>query len=61
MQLAKNVMLLASVLHDKEFTTEFDGKPIYIWMFELTDPAKVMLKMDLYWIVEGDKKYGGLF
>ncbi len=54
--------------HDKEFSTVFEGKPIYDWMLELTDPAKVMFQLDLYWIIEGGKqpleyfeKYPGRF
>ncbi|WP_241558091.1 sugar phosphate isomerase/epimerase family protein [Maribellus luteus] len=54
--------------HDKEFSTELEGKPVYDWMLELTDPAKVMFQLDLYWIVEGGKnaldyfdKYPGRF
>ena len=54
--------------HSNEFTTELEGKPVYDWMLELTDPAKVMFEMDLYWIVEGGKnpvdyfnKYPGRF
>ena len=54
--------------HDKEFTTEFEGKPLYDWMLELTDPDKVMFEMDLYWIEHGGKnptdyfeKYPGRF
>ncbi len=42
--------------HDKEFTTVFEGKPIYDWMLELTDPQKVMFELDLYWIMQGGKK-----
>ncbi len=41
--------------HANEFTTEFEGKPVYDWMLELTDPEKVMFQLDLYWIVEGGK------
>lgn len=41
--------------HDKEFSTELEGKPVYDWMLELTDPAKVMFQLDLYWIVVGGK------
>ena len=41
--------------HDREFSTELDGKPVYDWMLELTDPAKVMFQLDLYWIVVGGK------
>lgn len=41
--------------HDKEFSTDLEGKPVYDWMLELTDPAKVMFQLDLYWIVEGGK------
>ncbi len=41
--------------HDKEFTTEFEGKPVYNWMLELTDPEKVMFELDLYWIDHGGK------
>ncbi len=54
--------------HSNEFTTEFDGKPVYDWMLELTDPEKVMFQLDLYWITEGGKnavdyfnKYTGRF
>ena len=54
--------------HDKEFTTEYEGKPLYDWMLELTDPEKVMFELDLYWIAEGGKsavdyfeKYPGRF
>lgn len=54
--------------HSNEFTTEFDGKPVYDWMLELTDPEKVMFQMDLYWTTEGGKnpvdyfnKYPGRF
>ncbi len=41
--------------HANEFTTEFEGKPLYDWMLELTDPDKVMFQLDLFWIVEGEK------
>jgi sugar phosphate isomerase/epimerase len=41
--------------HANEFTTEHEGKPVYDWMLELTDPGKVMFQLDLYWIVEGGK------
>lgn len=41
--------------HANEFTTELEGKPVYDWMLELTDPDKVMFQLDLYWIVEGGK------
>ncbi|MBN1819457.1 MAG: sugar phosphate isomerase/epimerase [Prolixibacteraceae bacterium] len=41
--------------HDNEFKTELEGKPVYDWMLELTDPEKVMFQMDLYWIIEGGK------
>ncbi len=41
--------------HSHEFTTIFDGKPIYDWMMELTDPEKVMFEMDVYWVVQGGK------
>jgi sugar phosphate isomerase/epimerase len=54
--------------HDKEFSTVLEGKPVYDWMLELTDPAKVMFQLDLYWIVVGGKnpvdyfnKYPGRF
>jgi len=47
--------------HSKEFTTIFDGKPLYDWMLELTDPDKVMFEMDLYWIVQGGKKPADYF
>ena len=39
--------------HDKEFSTELEGKPVYDWMLELTDPDKVMFELDLYWIAQG--------
>ena len=41
--------------HANEFRTEFEDKPLYDWMLELTDPDKVMFQLDLYWIVEGGK------
>ncbi len=41
--------------HSNEFTIELEGKPVYDWMLELTDPDKVMFQMDLYWTVEGGK------
>jgi len=54
--------------HDKEFTTEFEGKPLYDHMLELSDPDKMMFELDLYWITKGGKdplkyfeKYPGRF
>ncbi len=54
--------------HDKEFTTEFEGKPLYDHMVELSDPDKMMFQLDLYWINHGGKdaleyfkKYPGRF
>lgn len=54
--------------HDKEFSTVIEGKPVYDWMMELTDPEKVMFQLDLYWIDQGGKnaldyfdKYPGRF
>ena len=41
--------------HDKEFTTEFEGKPLYDHMVELSDPDKMMFQLDLYWIDKGGK------
>ncbi|MDD2380618.1 MAG: TIM barrel protein, partial [Mariniphaga sp.] len=41
--------------HSNEFTTVLEGKPVYDWMLELTDPEKVMFQLDLYWIVVGGK------
>ncbi len=41
--------------HANEFKTELEGKPVYDWMLELTDPEKVMFQLDLYWIIEGGK------
>jgi len=41
--------------HAKEFTVLHDGKPVYDWMLELTDPQKVMFQIDIYWIIEGGK------
>lgn len=42
--------------HEKEFTTVFDGKPLYDHLLELTDPDKVMFELDLYWITYGGKE-----
>ena len=42
--------------HNKEFETVLDGKPVYDWMLELTDPEKVMFELDLYWIQVGGGK-----
>ena len=55
--------------HSKEFTTVFDSTIIlYDYLAENTDPAKVILQLDLYWCVEGGKnpvdyinKYPGRF
>ena len=54
--------------HDKELSTVLEGKPVYEWMLELTDPTKVMFEMDLYWVVVGGanpvdyfNKYPGRF
>lgn len=47
--------------HDKEFSTELEGKPVYDWMLELTDPEKVMFQLDLYWIMVGGKVAGEYF
>ena len=54
--------------HDKELSTVLEGKPVYEWMLELTDSAKVMFEMDLYWVVVGGanpvdyfNKYPGRF
>lgn len=41
--------------HDKEFSTVLEGKPVYDWMLEFTDPEKVMFQLDLYWIMVGGK------
>lgn len=41
--------------HANEFTTIYEGKPLYDWMLELTDPGKVMFQIDLYWAVVGEK------
>jgi sugar phosphate isomerase/epimerase len=41
--------------HSQEFTTVFDGKPLYDIMLENTDPKKVFFEIDLYWCVEGGK------
>lgn len=41
--------------HDKEFTTVFDGKTVYNYMLELSDPDLVMFELDLYWIDHGGK------
>ncbi len=47
--------------HDKEFTTVLEGKPVFDWMLELTDPAKVMFQLDLYWIAVGGKNANDYF
>ncbi len=54
--------------HDREFTTVQNGKPMYDFMLENTDPKKVMFEIDLYWAVVGKvnpvdyfKKYPGRF
>jgi sugar phosphate isomerase/epimerase len=54
--------------HSKEFTTVFEGKPLYDWLLELTDASKVTMELDLYWITKGGKnpidyfnKYPGRF
>jgi sugar phosphate isomerase/epimerase len=39
--------------HSEEFKAEFDGKKVYDYMMENTDPSKVMFEMDLYWAVQG--------
>lgn len=41
--------------HDKEFTTEFDGKPLFNHMLELSDPEKLTFELDLYWVNKGGK------
>jgi sugar phosphate isomerase/epimerase len=41
--------------HANEFKTVLEGKPVYDWMLELTDPDKVMFQLDIYWIIEGGK------
>jgi len=41
--------------HDKEFTTVLEGKPVYDWMLELSNPDNVMFQLDLYWITQGGK------
>lgn len=54
--------------HDKEFSTEIDGKILYDFMLANTDPSKVFFQLDLYWCVMGGKnpvdyfkKYPGRF
>ncbi|MGI6073076.1 MAG: sugar phosphate isomerase/epimerase family protein [Fermentimonas sp.] len=53
--------------HNFEFT-EFDGKIMYDYMIENTDPSKVFFQMDVYWVGEGGhnpvdyfNKYPGRF
>jgi sugar phosphate isomerase/epimerase len=41
--------------HDKEFSTVFEGQPIYDWMLQSLDADKVTMEIDLYWCVEGGK------
>ena len=57
-----------NVCYTKLLRTEFDGKPVYDYLLELTDPEKVMFQLDLYWIAQGGKdcldyfkKYPGRF
>ncbi len=54
--------------HSGEFTTEFEGEPLYDFMLKNTDPSKVFFQLDLYWCVEGKNnpvdyfnKYPGRF
>lgn len=54
--------------HNREFTTVFDGKVLYDYMLENTDPDKVFFQIDLYWIQVGGasaisyfEKYPGRF
>ncbi len=54
--------------HDKEFTTEFDGKAVYDHLLENTQSEFVMFQLDLYWISKGGgnpleyfQKYPGRF
>ncbi len=55
--------------HSDEFSTRPDSTiPVYDFMLQNTDPAKVMFEIDLYWCVEGGanpvdyfRKYPGRF
>ena len=55
--------------HDKEFSTVFDSTIVlYDYLVENTNPANVIMQLDLYWCVEGGKnpvdyfnKYPGRF
>ncbi|MFD2575558.1 sugar phosphate isomerase/epimerase family protein [Haoranjiania flava] len=53
--------------HDFEFK-EIEGKTMYDYMLENTDPSKVFFEMDVYWVMRGNKsavdyfnKYPGRF
>jgi sugar phosphate isomerase/epimerase len=41
--------------HAHEFETELDGQLFYDYLLQHTDPAKVMMELDLYWIKQGGK------
>lgn len=54
--------------HSNELSTQLDGKTVYDFLLENTDPKKVMFEMDLYWAVMGGanpvnyfNKYPGRF
>ena len=54
--------------HDAEFNTELEGKTVYDYMLNNTDPDKVLFQIDLYWANEGGadpvnyfKEYPGRF
>ena len=42
--------------HSHEFETEFDGTVFYDYLLQHTDPDKVMMELDLYWIKKGGKE-----
>lgn len=41
--------------HAHEFDTELDGQLFYDYLLQHTDPVKVMMELDLYWIKQGGK------
>lgn len=42
--------------HAHEFDTELDGQLFYDYLLQHTDPSKVMMELDLYWIKQGGKE-----
>ncbi len=40
--------------HDRDFRL-LDGKPVFERLIEMTDPAKVAIELDLYWLIKAGK------